>query len=83
MAKSKNYTTDFSNRALEMIMRDVLSGMEECLLESAYKNSKDAGFEIIEIHPPRKSKKSSTATGETTTADAEVLDFPSKIRVCG
>lgn len=81
MAKNRKHTTDFSNRALEMIMRDVLSGMEECLLKTAYEKSQNAGFEIIEIHPPRKSRKSST-TNKTTTSEAEVFSFPAKNRAC-
>ncbi len=79
MANNRTDTKDFSNRALEMIMRDVLGSMEECLLEAAYKDSKEAGFEIIDISPPKK-----PATGEKLNSQgAEVLSFPSKKQACG
>lgn len=79
MANNRTDTKDFSNRALEMIMRDVLGSMEECLLETAYKNSKKSGFEIIEISPPKKSATTKATNGQS----AEVLNFPSKTRACG
>ncbi len=79
MAKNRKETKDFSNRALEMIMRDVLSGMEECLLETAYKNSRETGFEIIEISPP----KTPATTKAQHNRQAEVLHFPLKRRACG
>ncbi len=60
-------------------MRDVLGSMEECLLETAYKNSKKSGFEIIEISPPKKSATTKATNGQS----AEVLNFPSKTRACG
>jgi len=78
MANNRKQTTDFSDRALEMIMRDVLSSMQECLLETSYKNSKEAGFEIVEIRPPRKSEKTSTATEEGDSSNAAILNFPSR-----
>lgn len=81
MANHRKHTVDFSNRALEMIMRDVLNGMEECLLEAAYEKPKDAGFEIIEIHSPRKSRETPTAKNTNNLA-AEVLNFPTKSRAC-
>ncbi len=78
MANNRKQTSDFSDRALEMIMRDVLSSMQECLLETAYRNSKEADFEIIEIHPPRNSERTSTATEEEGSSNAAVLNFPSR-----
>ncbi|MFC1602751.1 hypothetical protein ACFL3U_04220 [Pseudomonadota bacterium] len=81
MAKDRKRTTDFSNRALEMIMRDVLHGMEECLLKAAYEKTQDAGFEIIEIHPPHKSKKAPSAD-KTNISEAEVFNFPTKNKAC-
>jgi len=62
-------------------MRDVLSSMQECLLETSYKDSKAAGFEIIEIHPPRRSERSTTK--EANSSDAEILNFPSKTQLYG
>jgi len=81
MAKNRKHTTDFSNRALEMIMRDVLQGMEECMLKTAYEKPQDAGFEIIEIHPPHKSENPSAAS-KTNASEAEVLSFPEKKQIC-
>jgi len=77
MTNNRKHTKDFSNRALEMIMRDVLSSMEECLLEASYKNPKEGGFEILEIRPSEKSEKTQT------TSEAEVFNFPSKARAFG
>ncbi len=77
MASNKKYTTDFSNRALETIMREVLNGMEECLLEAAYEKPGNAGFEIIDIHPPRKRKKL-TSIEKANNLEAAIIDFSAK-----
>ena len=62
-------------------MREVLCSMEECLLETSYKNSKEAGFEVIEIQSARKPEGISAE--KRTDLDAEVLSFPSKNQACG
>ncbi len=62
-------------------MREVLCSMEECLLETSYKNSKEAGFEVIEIQSVRKPEE--FPAEKRGDLDAEVLSFPSKSRVCG
>ncbi len=80
MANNRKYTSDFSNRALEMIMREVLNGMEECLLETAYEDPKNAGFEIIDIHPARKAKQP-TLIEKTNASKAEIIDFPAKKQI--
>ena len=77
MANNRKYTTDFSNRALEMIMREVLNGMQECLLETAYEKPANMGFEIIDIQPARRSKKNSSSE-KTTNSEAEIVNFPTK-----
>ncbi|HEC15541.1 MAG TPA: hypothetical protein ENI99_03065 [Sedimenticola sp.] len=85
MANTKNNPANISDRALEMIMRDVLNGMEECLLEAAYKGAQ-AGFEILDICPPPQKEKPAHAGQETAgdmAASAEVVRFPTKRRACG
>lgn len=62
-------------------MREVLCSMEECLLETSYKNAKEAGFEVIEIQSARKLEGLSAE--KRNDLDAEVLSFPSKNRACG
>ena len=83
MANTKKNSVNMSDRALEMIMRDVLNSMEECLLETAYDGS-NAGFEIIDIHPPHKEQPVHTGyeISRDTTTSAEVVHFPAKRRAC-
>jgi len=64
-----------SDRALEMIMRDVLDGLLEISLESAY-GSRGDDMKILEITPPQ----------EHTTdrsGDADIIHFPTGKRACG
>jgi len=61
-------------------MRDVLSSMEECLLEAAYEKSESAGFEIIDIRPPCKCRKP-VSVEKTNTPEAEIIDFPAKKQI--
>ena len=52
MSKQNRHIANLSDRALEMIMRDVLDGLEEWSLESAYQgNSRE--FEVIDLQPAR------------------------------
>ena len=66
-----------SDRALEMIMRDVLDGLLEISLESAFASHSDDMkiLEIIPAHP-------TTAPNETTQA-ADIIRFPTSRRACG
>ena len=51
MADKPNSNRIISDRALEMVMRDVLEGMEEATLESAF-NRKPSDLSILSIAPP-------------------------------
>ena len=78
MAEAKKNSANISDRALEMIMRDVLNSVEECLLDSAYGGSK-GGFEIIDIHTPQKEKAANTRDNTSEEGgSAEVISFPTK-----
>lgn len=73
--------TPVSDRALEMVMRDVLDGMLELSLESAYANSMD--FKIIEISaapeecsPWPKRKRSARSVAAKPGPAADILPFP-------
>lgn len=70
--------TRVSDRALEMVMRDVLDGMLELSLESAYSAS-CAEFEIIEIVPENSRRKTQRGIGSarrTHSDQADILPFP-------
>jgi len=70
--------TQVSDRALEMVMRDVLDGMLELSLESAY-SACCAEFEIIEIIPEHTYLKGHQVinSARTSHADrADILPFP-------
>lgn len=80
MAKQDRNTASLSDRALEMIMRDVLDGMQEWSLESAYSDAA-SGFEIIDIQPARE-KRQGQGEIKTTAEDGhgEIIHFPQKRR---
>ena len=70
--------TQVSDRALEMVMRDVLDGMLELSLESAYASS-CAEFEIIEITPEnscRKTHPGMDSVRKSHPEQADILPFP-------
>ncbi|VAX10660.1 hypothetical protein MNBD_GAMMA26-2407 [hydrothermal vent metagenome] len=87
MANDKYCSADIGDRALEMIMQEVLHGMEECMLEAAYSSSIDAGFEVIEICPPLDKCGYPIITDDASEReyylDAEVINFPSKNKAYG
>ncbi|MCP4997046.1 MAG: integration host factor subunit beta [Gammaproteobacteria bacterium] len=64
-----------SDKALELVMRDVLDGMLDISAESAFSLCSDS-FRIIEISPER--YKSGTTNEDT---EAEILPFPPRSRV--
>mgnify|MGYP006909096289 CR=1 FL=1 len=72
--RSENSAT-VSDRALEMIMRDVLDGLLEISLESAY-GSRGDDMKILEITPPPEEVANSSNA-------AEILHFPTRKRACG
>ncbi|MCP4285485.1 MAG: hypothetical protein GY792_13675 [Gammaproteobacteria bacterium] len=70
--------TQVSDHALEMVMRDVLDGMLELSLESAY-SAGCADFEIIEITPAHGSgtgRQESGNSGKDSFDQADILPFP-------
>jgi hypothetical protein len=82
MKDNSDITVTVSDRALEMIMRDVLDGLLELSLESSL-CADTAEFEILEIRPaqPRSKGRSHADNGQQT--DAEIIDFPTLKRACG
>ena len=56
MPDKPNSNRIISDRALEMVMRDVLDGMEEATLESAF-NRKSSDLKILSITPLSHEKK--------------------------
>jgi len=78
MADKQPTATLVSDRALEMVMRDVLDGMLELSLESAYANSME--FEIIEIpsagEAPQLVQNTLREQPASTRQPAAILPFP-------
>ena len=74
MADDSKFPIRVSDRALEMVMRDVLDGMLELSLEAAYSYS-CADCQIIEIAPTdQPDQPGEQASSEQDTA--EILPFP-------
>ncbi len=63
-----------SDRALEMVMRDVLDGMLELSLESAYANGME--FQIVEIGDVRRNTKPRSTDRSGNDTPADILPFP-------
>ena len=65
-----------NDRALEMLMRDVLDGMMEFTLDSAFTGNK-MGFEILKIRSVQFSNhKCKEQPTESDTRSAEIIPFP-------
>ena len=78
MADNNEKPIKVSDHALEMVMRDVLDGMLELSLESAYAIS-CAEFEIIEIAPEHafgKTHRKPESARKSRSDLSEVLPFP-------
>ena len=74
MADDSKFPIRVSDRALEMVMRDVLDGMMELSLEAAY-SDRCTDFQIIEIAQTDQSDQlEEQASNEQNTA--EILPFP-------
>ncbi|MCW8904259.1 MULTISPECIES: hypothetical protein [Sedimenticola] len=73
-------TATISDRALELIMRDVLDGLFELSLESSL-CADIADFEILEIRPAI--SRNQHRRVDSSKADAEIIDFPNLKRACG
>lgn len=74
MSNNKNIPTQVSERALEMIMRDVLDGMQEVSLESALQKT-DSRLRIIQASPLKTQDKSRKNPGKVQI-EAEIIHFP-------
>ncbi len=81
MKDNSDITTTISDRALEMVMRDVMDGLFELSLESTF-SADSADFEILEIRPAGARRASHKPTDDQTT-HAEIIDFPNLKRACG
>lgn len=77
MKQSSDNKATVSDRALEMVMRDVLDGLLEISLESAFASHSD-DMTILEITPERPVAD----TGQATQA-ADIIHFPTPRRACG
>ncbi|MCW8890446.1 MAG: integration host factor subunit beta [Sedimenticola sp.] len=81
MKETPDTKTAVSDRALELIMRDVLDGLFELSLESSF-SAHSGEFEILEIRPDQKPvHQQSQAIDDKTKAD--VINFPGLKRACG
>ncbi len=81
MANKHKILGSVSDRALEMVMRDVLDSLSEISLESGFKPS-DGGFEIIDIHPARHDN-SSHRKKSASDKEGEILQFPDQRQATG
>ena len=75
MANNNDKSVRVSDRALEMVMRDVLDGMLEISLETAF-NADYSDIEIIEIFPEGSPEKKLTRGGCAKPDPANILPFP-------
>ncbi len=85
MANEKTTSTVVSDRALEMIMRDVLDSMCEYSLESGFRPT-DGGFEIVEIYPANHENtkaRNKRRVASTDMQDSEIIEFPALRRAAG
>lgn len=82
MSKHHRDIANLSDRALEMIMRDVLDGLEEWSLESAHRGS-SCEFEIIDLQPARSRRPASDEKQPPEGHQGEVIKFNPKRRAWG
>jgi hypothetical protein len=84
MTDKKTDPTALTDKALEMVMRDVIDSMCEYSLESGLTPS-DSGFEIIDIFPAHKetTARKQHQTEATEMEDSEVIEFPNLHRATG
>ena len=72
-----------NDRALEMLMRDVLDGMMDFTLDTAF--TEDApGFEILEIRPEHSSyhRMAKDYQAKRDFKSAEIIPFPLMQQAC-
>lgn len=82
MSDQKGETTRVSDRALEMVMRDVLDGMIELSLEAAFAQN-GSEFEIIDIALTGRGTAGPGRGAANATGQAEILPFPALRRAAG
>jgi len=83
MADKKQQPTRVSDRALEMVMRDVLDGMMELSLVSAY-GERNVDFEIIAIEREyRDGHDAISADQEPDACSADIISFPQLRKAAG
>ncbi len=85
MSGKQNISTIVSDKALEMVMRDVLDSLSEISLESGFKPT-DGCFEIIEIYPAQREKAQSQEPRPERhegAGNGDILQFPNLRRANG
>ena len=83
MADKKQQPTRVGDRALEMVMRDVLDGMMELSLVSAY-SERCVDFEIITIEREHgDGHHSASADKEPDAYSADIISFPKLRKAAG
>ena len=66
-----------NNQALELVMRDVLDGMQELSLAVGFAPGHEGGFEILEITPAQPATLTTDVRAEKEESEnAAILDFP-------
>ncbi|MES9898972.1 MAG: hypothetical protein ABW148_08115 [Sedimenticola sp.] len=81
MPKVNNNPTQISERALEMVMRDVLDCLVEVSLESAYQE-RSTDFEIVDI-TPEVTKQHQRQIVADQPEETEIILFPQRRRATG
>jgi hypothetical protein len=81
MADKKQQPTRVSDRALEMVMRDVLDGMMELSLVSAYSN-RNVDFEIIAIERVD-ADSHDIVSAHRDACSADIISFPQLRKAAG
>ena len=86
MSKLDRQIANLSDRALEMIMRDVLDGLDEWSLKSTYQG-RGCAFEVTDLQPVRTRRQANdrtrTAANRGTTSESgygEIIRFRPKCR---
>ena len=83
MADKNRQPTRVSDYALEMVMRDVLDGMMELSLVSAY-SERSVDFEIIAIEREDRDGRDAVSADQGPDAfSADIISFPPLRKVAG
>ncbi|MEJ1353926.1 MAG: hypothetical protein RPU52_05695 [Candidatus Sedimenticola sp. (ex Thyasira tokunagai)] len=81
MSKVNNDPIQISERALEMVMRDVLDCLVEVSLESAYQE-RSTDFEIVDITPGAIKQHQGQVVADQPE-ETEIIPFPQRRRATG